>query len=94
MHEKHGFHLVTVIDNEHSPDHAHDGDVDIDPVTKAFGKVSWIKAFAAIAVAYVFVGLLLQAPVRRQLRPTPLRPPKVRHSPYFLPPSHAPPCAA
>jgi hypothetical protein len=93
-HEKHGFHLVTVIDGEHSPDHSHDGDVDVDPVTKAFGKVSWIKAFIAIAVAYAFVGLLLLAPARRQLRPTPPRPPKVRHSPYFLPPSQAPPCAA
>jgi hypothetical protein len=93
-HEKHGVHLVTVVDNEHSPDHAHDGDVDIDPVAKAFGKVSAIKVWVAIAVAYVIVGLLTHAPALRRLRATPLRPPKVRHSPYFLPPSHAPPCAA
>ena len=92
-HDKHGFHLVTVADQEHSPAHGHDGDVDIDPVTKAFGKLPLIKAFVAIVVAYLIVGLLASAPVRR-LRAARLRAPKARHRPYFLPPSHAPPSTA
>jgi hypothetical protein len=91
---QHGFHLVTVADGEHSAGHDHDGDVDVDPVAKAFFKVPLIKAFVAIVVAYLIVGLLASAPARRQLRAARLRPPKVRYSPYFLPPSHAPPCTA
>jgi hypothetical protein len=93
-HEKHGFQLVTVADQEHAPDHSHDGDVDIDPLVKAFGKLPVIKSFIAIVVAYLIVGLLTSAPARRLLRATRRRPPRARHSPYFLPPSHAPPRTA
>jgi hypothetical protein len=90
----HGFHLVTGVDGEHSTDPAHDGDIDVDPVAKAFGKLPLIKAFVAIVVAYGVVGLSASAPARRQLRAARLRTPKVRYSPYCLPPSHAPPCTA
>lgn len=93
-HTKVGAYLITVVDANHFDAHEHDGDVDIDPTAKAFGTLSLVKLFAAVAFLCGVVELLSRAPsLFRRLEP-PLRPPKHRLHLYFLPPSHAPPATA
>jgi len=71
----------------------HDG-LDIDPPTKAFGKLTPAKLPVAMLVAFAFRALL--APLQARLAPIlpPLRPPKPRPRSFLLPPSQAPPRAA
>ncbi|MEJ1963745.1 MAG: hypothetical protein WDO56_20170 [Gammaproteobacteria bacterium] len=90
-HHRHGAYVVSVIDADHLNDHDDDGDVDIDPLAKAFGTLSLSAPVAIIAMwvgivllaAHVLAVLVVFAP--------PLRPPRDRSRFYILPPSHAPP---
>jgi hypothetical protein len=87
-------HVVTVFDADHFETHEHQGDVDIDPLAKAFGKGPVLQLFAALLFALGIAWLLIPPlPIVRAVLP-PLRPPKVRFRPYLLPPSQAPPSAA
>jgi len=91
-HAHDGAYTITVLDADHLGDHDDDGDIDIDPVTKAFGKLSLNVFFLAIAVICAVVALLSRSErsVRLPFDP-PLRPPKGRRRSYLLPPSQAPP---
>jgi hypothetical protein len=86
--------VITVFDAEHFHGHEHHGDIDIDPVTKAFGKGPVMQMFAALLFVCGILWLL-NAPqfVFRTALP-PLRPPRIRFRPHLLPPSQAPPHAA
>jgi hypothetical protein len=86
--------VITVFDADHFRVHEHHGDIDINPVEKAFGKVPLAK----VSVALLFVcGLVWTIAARQRvfrMGLPPLRPPKVRFRPQLLPPSQAPPRAA
>src|SRR4051812_7625186 len=43
-------YTVTVIDSDHLTDHDEDGDIDVDPLAKAFGSLSLNILFIAIAL--------------------------------------------
>jgi hypothetical protein len=85
-------YTVSVTDADHFADHDDDGDIDIDPLAKAFGKVSLDIFFFAIAILCGLVALARPDgySLRLPLAP-PLRPPKRRRRAYLLPPSQAPP---
>jgi hypothetical protein len=90
-HDQHGAHLIAFVAADHAADH-HDGDLDIDPLVKAFRAVSLTAAFIAIAVFCCFVelnalgGFVRWLPAMRLLRP-----PCLGLRSHLLPPAHAPP---
>jgi hypothetical protein len=88
----HAAHVVTVFNDDHLNTHDK-GDIDIDPVTKAFGKGPVIQIVAALLAAWGIVWFLHAVRWQIQAVLPPPRPPKVRYRPYLLPPSQAPPCA-
>lgn len=97
VHDHHGdeAHLTTVLDHGHDADHDEDGDLDIEPMSKAFGKptLSPPALAAVLTLLLVFAAYLgLGLPVR--VKRAPLRPPRPHLSPHFLPLAHAPPATA
>jgi len=86
--------LVTLFAADHFHAHEEHGERDIDPMTKAFGKLSLLKAFTGPVFVLAIVGLLSRAPERVVRFPPPLRPPRNRLRLSLLPPSHAPPHTA
>lgn len=86
--------FVSSLDTHHLHQHTDHKQVDIDPPTKAFAKLSLLKVFFAVLVAFGI--FLLAIPTHFALRafmPRP-RPPKPGWGAYILPPSHAPPAVA
>lgn len=90
-HAHHGAHVVSVLDADHSSDHDDDGDIDIDPLVKAFGTLLLAALSLAVAILYVIAPLLTGETTRRVPFTRPLRPPRLRPRYFILPPSHAPP---
>lgn len=90
-HVHHGAYVVSIIDTDHEADHEEDGDVDIEPLTKAFGKSTLGAAAALVAILVGIVIALARVPSLRVPVSPPLRPPKPRRRFFLLPPSHAPP---
>jgi hypothetical protein len=86
--------VMSILDAEHV--HAHDdhGDIDIDSITKAFGKTTLLKLFSAAIFAFVVLDLLNRLPSQRMAFCRLLRPPKNRRRFSLLPQSHAPPSTA
>ena len=85
-------YVAAVVDFDHSADHDDDGDIDIDPLVKAFGKILLlVAAVVAIPVLWGFLELSDRVVVLRVAIAPPLRPPKQRRRFSLLPPSHAPP---
>jgi hypothetical protein len=98
VHEHSGGHsaveLVSLLHADHFEDHGAGGEIDVQPVTKAFGKVSVIKLLATLAFIVSVIQLLsrtLVVVVRRWQR---TRTPESPHPFALLPPSHAPPVTA
>jgi hypothetical protein len=91
-HLHHGAYVVSVIDADHVSDHDDDGDIDIDPVVKAFGKLLILPLLVAVALCYV-IAVLARGDSGGQRLPIecPLRPPRQRSRFFLLPPAHAPP---
>lgn len=86
-------HVVTVFDADHFQAHERHGDIDIDPLAKAFGKGPLLQMFAVLLFVCCVLWLInTPLAVSRAALP-PLRPPKVRYRPHLLPPSQAPPNA-
>jgi hypothetical protein len=88
----HAAHVVTVFNDDHFNTNEN-GDIDIDPVTKAFGKGPVAQIFAVLLAAWGIVWFLHAARWEIRAILPPPRPPKVRYRPHLLPPSQAPPCA-
>ncbi len=92
--DAHGAKFLALVDASHFQSHEHGGDIDIDPLVKAFGTLLLFCLFAAAATSCSLI-LLLGPPPSQLLRVAPpLRPPKIRLSFHLLPPSHAPPFTA
>jgi hypothetical protein len=88
-------HLTTLLHHDHAADHDEEGDVDIEPMSKAFGKPSLsTPALAAVLTLLFVLALYRGLTLFLRVESAPLRPPRPQLSPHFLPPSHAPPASA
>lgn len=92
-HEHAAPYAVAVLDADHAADHGEDGDIDIDPVVKAFGKLLLLATLvvALFSILCDFLTLATRGIVLRWPSAPPLRPPKDRTRFYILPPALAPP---
>ena len=90
-HAHEGAYVVSIVDTHHESDHDEDGDIDIEPLVKAFGKTTLAASIAIVStlIAISIVSSRLGS-LRLPVAP-PLRPPKTRLRFFLLPPSHAPP---
>jgi len=92
-HHHHDAHIISLVDSDHDSDHEDDGDIDVEPLIKAFGKSTLV---AVVAIVCVLAGIVIAPGRMGSLRipvPPPLRPPKPPLRFYLLPPSHAPPAS-
>ena len=95
MHADVSAEVVTLVNDGHFHEHDEHGDIDFDVAVKAFGKVQWLKALAAVLVCFIgFFALLGRLPGQFLRLERMYRPPKNRLRLFFLPPSHAPPVTA
>lgn len=93
LHEHHGAYVTSILDTDHESDHEEDGDFDIEPSVKAFGKTTLT---ASIAIVSTLVLILVTTGEIGSLRipvSPPLRPPESASRFFLLPPSHAPPAS-
>lgn len=85
-----------VEEDEDAPDHIaahlHHGDVDVEGIAKAIGKVSVLK-LPVFCIAYAIAFVLPLPTLSVYSRQPPLRPPAWQSWPDLLPPSQAPPGA-
>jgi hypothetical protein len=86
--------IVSFAGADHYEVHEHHDDVDTDLLTTAFGKHPSLIPFAAALLLFCILPVTSSREVGRVRFAPPVRPPKSRAGPHFLPPSHAPPCAA
>lgn len=84
--------LIAFIDSEHLRAHEINGEIDIEPATKAFGKFLQISIFLALTFA-VLIGRSFahEAAAISRCCSVPRRPPRNRLRLGLLPPSNAPP---
>ena len=95
-HESHSsghVHTTSILDSDHGDEHRQHGDIDVEPMVKAFGKLSLDQLTPAAILLFVLVALLA-ATTGTLIARTPLLRPPSRLLPFFLPPPHAPPATA
>jgi hypothetical protein len=93
QHEDHVF-AVSAMQGDHDAEHGEHGDIDIEPLAKAFTKLSVNQLIPALALICAVIALLVHSAIALPLRPRQLRrSPRRYFLPHFLPPSHAPPAA-
>jgi len=90
-HVHEGAYVVSILDTDHQSDHDEDGDIDIEPLVKAFGTTTLLASIAIVATLIVFFVVTGEGGSYRIPVAPPLRPPKSRPRFFLLPPSHAPP---
>jgi hypothetical protein len=87
-------YAISALHGDHDADHGEHGDIDIEPIAKAFSKLSLNQLIPAVALIGFLIVLLSRTTAMRVARRPSDQPPRRRFLPYFLPPSHAPPAAA
>jgi len=87
-------YAVNAMQGDDDAEHGEHGDLDIEPMAKAFTKLSLSQVVPAVALICFLVTLLVRAATRVPVLRRPRRRPPTRHLVlHFLPLSHAPPAA-